>query len=332
MREDQDAARLRALHEAERRYRLARARRVLEPEALCGVGVLRLLGENLLVVLFHPIARLLLVLVLVLVLALLRLGLLLQVLGRLQIVVVLLVFVIVLVGGGARDRFEVVVVLVLLVVVVLQVLVVLALLLVVGVLILVLCLAGGGGAIALPGAGAVAGALSAVAVLEAEDRSRRQQLRRGRRGRAPPVARASRALRLRQERRQCSRQRIHLVRREDRAILQARLLHRQQPFEAEQQREAAPPLRRGVLGLLSQLLQRRVQCAAAGRAGGEHRCEVLAIVHERLAHEALRALDFGGCGNGRGREGHWRGLGHEGCGLRDGGGGTDGFRATQMPV
>ena len=46
--EDQRAAGARALDEAERGDRLAGARRVLEPEALGGVGILRRLGELLL--------------------------------------------------------------------------------------------------------------------------------------------------------------------------------------------------------------------------------------------------------------------------------------------
>ena len=49
--EDQDAAGARGLDEAQRGDRLAGARRVLEPEALGGVGVLGLLGELLVVVL-----------------------------------------------------------------------------------------------------------------------------------------------------------------------------------------------------------------------------------------------------------------------------------------
>src|SRR5436190_106974 len=47
VREDQDAAGARGIHEAERRHGLAGARRVLEPEALGGVRVLRRLGQLL---------------------------------------------------------------------------------------------------------------------------------------------------------------------------------------------------------------------------------------------------------------------------------------------
>ena len=59
MGEDQDAAGLRGLHEAQRRHRLAGAGRMLKPEALRRVGVLGLVGEHLLLVLVHPVERLL---------------------------------------------------------------------------------------------------------------------------------------------------------------------------------------------------------------------------------------------------------------------------------
>ena len=107
MGEDQHAAGVRGLDEAERRDRLAGAGRVLEPEALGGVRVLGLLGERLvLVVLVHPVARLLVGLGLG---ARLLLGLL---VGEHDILVVVLVEVLVLVGRGPCDRPELVVVLV----------------------------------------------------------------------------------------------------------------------------------------------------------------------------------------------------------------------------
>src|SRR5581483_10778609 len=91
VREDQDAAGLRGLHEAERRDGLAGARGVLEPEALRRVGVLGLVGERLLLVLVDPVAGLLafgvLALVLVLVLAGERLELVLDVAQLLRLIV-----------------------------------------------------------------------------------------------------------------------------------------------------------------------------------------------------------------------------------------------------
>ena len=59
MREDQRAARARALYEAERGDGLAGARGVLEPEALGRVWVLRLLGKLALLVFAGPVLRLL---------------------------------------------------------------------------------------------------------------------------------------------------------------------------------------------------------------------------------------------------------------------------------
>jgi len=52
---------------------------------------------------------------------------------------------------------------------------------------------------------------------------------------------------------------------------------------------------------------------------GERDGRVLPLVQKALAHELLRSRDVGGIGDGRGREGHCSGLGHEGSGLRDGG-------------
>ena len=80
----------------------------------------------------------------------------------------------------------------------------------------------------------------------------------------------------------------------------------QQPLEAEQQRELAPPGRRGVLRLRVgvELCERLVERAPARGAGRERDGGVLAVVQETLAHELLRARDFGGTWNGRGREGH----------------------------
>ncbi len=126
MGEDQHAAGLRRLDEAERGDGLAGARRVLEPEALGGVGVLGLLAEHLLfVVLVDPVARLLVGF---------RRGLLGRRLGvvvgrELVVLVLVLLVLVVLVGRRAGHRAELVVLLVVLLVLQL-VLVVLGLLLV----------------------------------------------------------------------------------------------------------------------------------------------------------------------------------------------------------
>ena len=109
--EDQHPARLRRLHESQRRDGLAGAGRVLEPEALGGVGILGLLGERLLlVVVLDPVARLLLGVALLLGLLL---GLVL--LGVSSTLVLEVVLVLILIGGRALDRPEILVVLVVLV-------------------------------------------------------------------------------------------------------------------------------------------------------------------------------------------------------------------------
>ena len=150
--EDQHPARLGCLDEPERRYGLARAGRVLEPESLGGVGVLWLLAEVLLiVVLIDPVARLL-------VRVRLLLGL---ILGLVVLVLVLelVLIVLVLVGCSALDGTELVVVLILLVVVL--VLVVIVVIVVIG---LALLSAGGRRAVGRS------------AVFGTEDVGRREQL------------------------------------------------------------------------------------------------------------------------------------------------------------
>ncbi len=310
VREDQDAARLRCLDEAERRDRLAGAGGVLEPEALGGVGVLGLLRENFLVLLvLHPVARLLLVLAVVIDLTgpiplLLVLGERRDLFLQLVLVLVLVVVVLflILVRCGARHGAEVVVLVVLLVQLVVEV----PLLELLLVLLRLLGLLGGQ-------RGVLDGGWARGAVVEPKDRGRGQQLGRGRGscGRAPVARRGrSRSLGLGEQRRQRAREGIDLVRGEERAVLQAGLVGGKETFEPEQHREAAAPLRGGVLGLLGQLGQREVERAAARGAGGEHDGRVLAVVQETLAHKLLRASQLGGGGNGRGHEGHWRGLGH----------------------
>ena len=93
---------------------------------------------------------------------------------------------------------------------------------------------------------------------------------------------------------------------EDGAVGELRLLLGEQALEAEQQRELAPPGGRGVLGLRVglELGERQVERAPARESRRERDGGVLAVVHEALAHELLRARDVGGSRNGRGREGH----------------------------
>src|ERR1019366_4660239 len=105
----QHPARLGGLDKAQGRHRLAGTRGVLEPEALGGVGVLGLLREGFLLVLVHPVARLLVGFRLLL-------GLVLGLVLILQLLLELVVLVLVLLGGGALDGTEVVVLLVVLLV------------------------------------------------------------------------------------------------------------------------------------------------------------------------------------------------------------------------
>ena len=114
MGEDQHAAGLRGLHEAERGDGLAGAGRVLEPEALGGVGVLGLLGEGLLLVLvLDPVAGLLLGVALA---ARAPRSARPQLVDQLVLVLELVLVLLVLLGRGALDRAEIVVVLVVLLV------------------------------------------------------------------------------------------------------------------------------------------------------------------------------------------------------------------------
>jgi hypothetical protein len=73
-----------------------------------------------------------------------------------------------------------------------------------------------------------------------------------------------------------------------------------------------------MLGALLELGQRLVERPPTRRTGRERDGNILALVQKSLVHELLRASDFGGLGNGRGRVGHWSGLSHGGSGLRDG--------------
>ena len=70
-----------------------------------------------------------------------------------------------------------------------------------------------------------------------------------------------------------------------------RLVVGEQPFEAEHQRVLAPPLDRRLLAAGVDLGQRVVERAAACRPGREHLVALLALVHERLERELLRAAE-----------------------------------------
>ena len=141
------------------------------------------------------------------------------------------------------------------------------------------------------------------------DRGRGER-RVGRRGGAPAAVRGRRG-RLGEQRGQRARERVDLVRVEDRAVGELGLLLAEQPVQAEQERPALAPRDRRDLGARLELRQRVVERAAAGAAGGELGRGILALEHERLAGEGYGALDGVAVGNGRrGLEGHWRGFGH----------------------
>ena len=290
--EDQHAARVRGLHEAERGDRLACAGRVLEPEALGRVRVLGLLGERLLLALLvDPVAGLLLRVAVKLLLGLLLLDVVVLLLELVLLEVVLLV---ILLGRRSLHRAEILVVLIL--ILVLEV--VLLLVLILGRLTISLGHPAGatvGGTV--PGGGGD--------VIGTEDVGGGQQLGGGGRRRAA-VGAGGGALGLRQQSGERSRQRVDLVRGEDGAVHERRLLLGEQPLQAEQQRELPPPRRRRVLelGVLVQLRERRLERAPARRSRRQRDQRILALVDETLAHELLRALDVGGTWNGRGREGH----------------------------
>ena len=131
-------------------------------------------------------------------------------------------------------------------------------------------------------------------------RAARARPRRGRCRRSPPGA----AQRLGEQRGERAREGVDLVRGEHGAVDELRLVLGEHAFEAEQQRELPPPGGRGVLGLRVELGEGLVERAPARRAGRERDRGILAVVEEALAHELTRASDVGGGGNGRGREGH----------------------------
>ena len=73
----------------------------------------------------------------------------------------------------------------------------------------------------------------------------------------------------------------------------------EQALEPEHERELASPLDRRLLAAGVELRQRGIERAAAGGALRQRRGGVLALEHERLARELLRAPEIG-AGNRRG--------------------------------
>ena len=107
-----------------------------------------------------------------------------------------------------------------------------------------------------------------------------------------------------EQRGQRARQRVDLVRGQDRPVDEARLLLGQQALETEQQPELAPPGDRGRLAPVSDLGQRGVQRTAPGRPRGHGLFDALAVVDEALAREKFSARD-------RVRAGKWGGDTHD---------------------
>ena len=101
------------------------------------------------------------------------------------------------------------------------------------------------------------------------------------------------------------RQRVDLVGRERRAVGELGLLLGEHPLEAEQQRELAPPGRRGDLGARSSSSSASAWSSARRRGvpGASATRGLLAGVHEGLARELLRARDV--VDVGRADRGHW---------------------------
>ena len=94
-----------------------------------------------------------------------------------------------------------------------------------------------------------------------------------------------------QQRGQRARQRVDLVGGQHGAVDEVGLLLGEQPLQAEQQRELAPPLDRGRLVAGVDLGQRSVERAAAGGPGGQGLLERFAFVDEALARQQLGARD-----------------------------------------
>jgi hypothetical protein len=130
----------------------------------------------------------------------------------------------------------------------------------------------------------------------------------GEHGRRRRGGRGAVALRLGQQRRQRARQRVHLVGVQRRAVGELGLVLGEDALEAEHEGVVPSPFRRRLLGARVDLLQRGVERAPASRARADRVLDGLAGVHEGFARELLSACDVLGWGNGRGHDGHWRGI------------------------
>ena len=149
------------------------------------------------------------------------------------------------------------------------------------------------------------GLVVVVEVLLARD-ARRRERRRRRLGLRPGPVGSAAVAGLGEQRGQRARERVDLMRVEDRAVGEVRLVLAEQPVEPEQQRPAtgARPTD-GPFAPASSSGQRGVERAPARGAGRELDRRVLALEHERLARELRGALDRvlgGGCR--RGLDGH----------------------------
>ena len=115
---------------------------------------------------------------------------------------------------------------------------------------------------------------------------------------AAAVAAAQVLLDLRDQRDQRAGQRIDLVRVEQRAVREVRLLLDEQAFQAKQQRVVAPPFHGGLVPARLQLLERGVERCPTGRVLGQRERRILAGQHEALARELLGTCE-GVAGNRR---------------------------------
>ena len=107
---------------------------------------------------------------------------------------------------------------------------------------------------------------------------------------------------------QRARQRVDLVGAQHGAVDQPRLLLAEQPLEAEQQRELAPPRHRRHGDARVELGDRGVEGDAARAARRECGRDVLALGEEGLARELRGPLEVRGSGCVSGGIGHWRGF------------------------
>ena len=292
VREDEDPAGPRGLHEAHRGHGLAGTGGVLEPEALARVGVVDATVDDVLVQVWVGVVVLVGIrLVLVLGVLLLRGGR-----GRLLVVLVLLR----LLRRGGRDLLAVLAVVVLLVVLVVLL-----------VRLLRRLLHARRGALGVGDRGVGRGLVD------------RQHRRGGGCG-----DRAAVALLASEQGRQRARERVDLMGVQRRPVREHDLLLGEHALQAQHQRVAAPPFGRRHAEPVGQLGQDAVERPAAGAAGGERLGGLLPGVQEGLTREALGLSDLLRSGKGGGYR-HARGLGHEALAMHGQGG--NGFRPARNP-